>query len=215
MVLTCSASVAGASGAPALMPSTAPCPTTSMPQASTIPGASTGGPSEEPIVQPSVPPQTGPDLGAGGDVPDNAVFLTYIDSAHRFSIDYVEGWQVTPTATGVRIADKDSSETVDVLPPVADIAAWIAGTDLPGLEAQPGYALDARDRVQLTGAVFEHVRFHLLSPPDPVTGKQVPSTADRYYVPGPCGLAVVTLATPDGVDNVDAFLTMAESFAWS
>jgi hypothetical protein len=42
----------------------------------------------------------------------------------------------------------------------------------------------------------------------------VPSTVDRYYVPGSAGLAVVTLSTPDGVDNVDAFRRMIESFRW-
>jgi hypothetical protein len=48
-----------------------------------------------------------------------------------------------------------------------------------------------------------------------VTGKQVPLTVDRYYVPGSGGLAIVSLATPDGVDNVDAFRQMIDSFTWS
>jgi hypothetical protein len=43
----------------------------------------------------------------------------------------------------------------------------------------------------------------------------VPSTVDRYYVPGPTGLAIVSLATPKGVDNVDAFRQMIESFTWA
>ena len=60
-----------------------------------------------------------------------------------------------------------------------------------------------------------HLVFHQDSPPDSVTGKQVPQTVDRYYVSGPNGLAVVSLATPDGVDNVDAFRQMIESFTWS
>jgi hypothetical protein len=47
-----------------------------------------------------------------------------------------------------------------------------------------------------------------------VTGKQVPSTVDRYYVAGPNGLAIVSLSTPDGVDNVDAFRQIIESFRW-
>jgi hypothetical protein len=48
-----------------------------------------------------------------------------------------------------------------------------------------------------------------------VTGKSVASTVDRYYVPGAGSLAVVTLSTPTGVDNVDAFRQMIESFRWS
>ena len=50
--------------------------------------------------------------------------------------------------------------------------------------------------------------------PDPVTGKQVPSTIDRFYLSGP-GLAIISLSTPDGVDNVDAFRQMITSFKWS
>jgi hypothetical protein len=38
---------------------------------------------------------------------------------------------------------------------------------------------------------------------------------DRYYVPGANGLAIVSLSTPKGVDNVDAFRQMIESFKWA
>src|SRR2546426_11453262 len=38
-----------------------------------------------------------------GDVPDNAVFLTYRDPKLGYSIQYVEGWQVSPATDGVAI----------------------------------------------------------------------------------------------------------------
>jgi hypothetical protein len=69
--------------------------------------------------------------------------------------------------------------------------------------------------VKVGGSIYVHLVYHVPAPPDPVTGKQVPSTVDRYYVPGPNGLAIVSLSTPDGVDNVDAFRQMIESFGWS
>ena len=50
------------------------------------------------------------------------------------------------------------------------------------------------------------------SAPDPVTGKVVALQVDRYYVSGPHALAVITLSTPLGVDNVDAFHRIAHSF---
>jgi hypothetical protein len=152
---------------------------------------------------------------AAGDVPDNAVFLKYQDQAHGFSIQYVEGWHVTPQADGVVINDKDSYESVRVVALPADVAGFITGTDLPALQGQAGFALVTRDRVTIGGHALEHITFHLPAPPDPVTGKQVPSTVDRYYVPGPVGMAVVSLSTPDGVDNVDAFRQMIASFRWS
>ena len=80
---------------------------------------------------------------------------------------------------------------------------------------QAGFALITQDTVALGGTTYLHLAFHLTSPPDAVTGKQVPLTVDRYYVPGANGLAIVSLSTPDGVDNVDAFRQMIESFKWS
>ena len=158
------------------------------------------------------------DTGAGaavGDVPDNAVFLTYRDSTAGFSIQYVEGWQVTRDPAGVTIRDKDSSEVVQVVPPQTDVASYVSSTDLPALQQQAGFKLVKQDTVKVGAHYVVHLVYDLPSPPDPVTGKQVPSTVDRYYVPGPTGLAIVSLGTPKGVDNVDAFRQMIESFTWA
>lgn len=144
------------------------------------------------------------------------MFLTYSDATNKFSVVYVEGWQVTPTADGVAIRDKDSSETVQIVHSVSDIPSYISTTDLPALQAQSGFALDTQDLVGVNGQQLNHLVYHAPSPPDPVTGKQVPSTIDRYYVSGANGdVAVVTLSTPDGVDNVDAFREMIKSFTWA
>jgi hypothetical protein len=158
-----------------------------------------------------------PDTGgstAAGDVPDNAVFLTYQQASLGFSIQYVEGWQVTTQPDGVVIHDKDSSETVTVAALPSDVPAYISSTDLPSLQSQAGYKLVKQDTVKVGSSNYHHVVYHILAPADPVTGKQVPSTVDRYYVPGTSQLAVVSLSTPDGVDNVDAFRQMIESFRW-
>lgn len=179
----------------------------------TVPSASDPG-----SASPGATTSAAPDTGGGttsGDIPDNAVFLTFASStASRFSIDYVEGWQVTPQADGVVVRDKDSSETVAVVAPTTDVPGYVASVDLPKLKAEAGFQLIKQDAVTIGGMSYQHLAFHLPSPPDPVTGKQVPSTVDRYYVPGPNGLAIVTLLTPDGVDNVDGFHQMIASFKW-
>jgi len=179
----------------------------------------TTGPSAAESASPSGPAESqAPDTGGGttyGDVPDNAVFLTYHQATLGFSIQYVEGWQVRTQQDGVAINDKDSSETVAVVPPVADIPSYVSSTDLPSLQGQAGFKLIKQNTVKVRGASYQHLVYHILSPADPVTGKQIPSTADRYYVPGPAHLAIVTLSTPDGVDNVDAFRQMIESFRWA
>jgi hypothetical protein len=150
-----------------------------------------------------------------GDIPDNAVFLTYHGTSPTFSIQYVEGWQVAQQPGGVAIRDKDSSETVVIVAQQTNAAGYVAATDLPALKAQTGFQLITQDNITVGGSSYVHLAFHAMSPPDAVTGKQVPLTVDRYYVPGPNGLAVVSLASPDGIDNVDAFRQMIGSFGWS
>ncbi len=183
-----------------------------------IPGASQSAPTGSPETSAAPSQSQTPDTGAGtttGDVPDNAIYLTYRQAALHFSIKYVEGWQLTTQPDGVVIRDKDSSETVAVVNYAGDPGAYVTSTDLPALQAQAGFQLVKRDIVKVGSTSLVHLVFHLPSPPDPVTGKQVPSTVDRYYVPGSGVLAIVSLATPDGVDNVDAFRIMIESFKWS
>ncbi|MBA3687882.1 MAG: hypothetical protein H0W81_03460 [Chloroflexi bacterium] len=180
---------------------------------SSSPGASAVGSTGENPSESPVPEASGGAIS--GDVPDNAVFLTYHGTNPTFSIQHVEGWQVTPQPDGVVIRDKDSSETVAIVGAQADVAGYVTSTDLPALQAQAGFQLVKRDTVQIGSSTYVHLVIHATSPPDTVTGKQVPLTVDRYYVPGAAGLAVVSLATPDGVDNVDAFLRMITSFAWS
>lgn len=156
------------------------------------------------------------DVGTtSGDVPDNAVFLTYRDGTLGFAVQYVEGWQVVPDVDGVTIRDKDSSEIIRIVHGQSDPAAYVADTDLPALQQQAGFALIKQDTVSIGGRSLVHLAYHLPAPTDPVTGKQVRSTVDRYYVPGAGGIAVVSLSTPDGVDNADAFRQMIESFRWA
>jgi hypothetical protein len=52
------------------------------------------------------------------------------------------------------------------------------------------------------------------SAPNPVTGKRVKLIVDRYALASGTRTAVVDLGTPVGVDNVDAYRKMIESFQW-
>ena len=63
--------------------------------------------------------------------------------------------------------------------------------------------------------VIIELTYSSTSAPDPVTNKTRAVISQRYYIPGPNSrLAILTLTTPDGVDNVDAFRQMLESFSW-
>ena len=196
-----------------------PSPAAASPAGSVAVSPSGAAPSDAPpeaVFTPLPDASQAPDTGSGaaaGDIPDNAVFLTYKSAAWQFSIQYVEGWQVRTQPDGVVIRDKDSSETTAVVPLPADVAGWVKSTDLPALQALPGFRLIKQNRVTVGSVTLLHLVYHAPAAPDPVTGKQVPSTIDRFYVPGPA-LAVISLSTPDGVDNVDAFRQMITSFTW-
>jgi hypothetical protein len=47
-----------------------------------------------------------------------------------------------------------------------------------------------------------------------VTGKRVTLLVDRYQLASAGKTATVDLGTPKGVDNVDAYRMMIESFRW-
>src|SRR6476661_3956218 len=143
--------LAGCGGASPIGSAAAPAaesPSASGSAVSQVPGASVS-----PGMSPSdAAPENSqaPDVGGGttaGDVPDNAVFLTYRQAALGFSIQYVEGWQVTTHPDGVLINDKDSSETVTVADLPSDLAAYISGSDLPALQGQAGFKLIKQNTV--------------------------------------------------------------------
>ena len=52
------------------------------------------------------------------------------------------------------------------------------------------------------------------SRPNSVTGKPVVLVVDRYELGHGGSRATVDLGTPKGVDNVDAYRLMIESFRW-
>jgi hypothetical protein len=52
------------------------------------------------------------------------------------------------------------------------------------------------------------------SAPNSVTGKRVTLVVDRYYLSHNGKVAIADLGTPQGVDNVDAYRLMIESFRW-
>jgi hypothetical protein len=52
------------------------------------------------------------------------------------------------------------------------------------------------------------------SAPNPVTGKQVVLIVDRYELSKAGKRAIIDLGSPSGVDNVDAYRKMINSFRW-
>jgi hypothetical protein len=123
---------------------------------------------------------------ATGDIPDNQTFLLFHDPVAGYSIRYPEGWARKGAGNDVTFQEKANTIHVAV---------------------RKGASAGAKP-------VMKKTTFSRFSAPDPVTGKRLRIVVDRYEYRGPGKVAVLELATPVGVDNVDAYRMISESFKW-
>ena len=151
---------------------------------------------------------------ATGDIPDNQNFLVYRDKAAGFSIKYPEGWSQKKSADGISFQDKNNLVRVAVrkggAPTIASVSA-----DLKKLKASsPTLKPQTPKPISLKAGKAIKVTYTTTSAPNPVTGKRVVLMVDRYELAKKGRVAVIDLGTPTGVDNVDAYRLMSESFTW-
>jgi hypothetical protein len=167
---------------------------------------------------PSKTPPSGPGAlkgeaqqAATGDVPDNQVFLTFRNGSAGYSIKYPEGWAQQGSGNEVTFRDKNNIVRIVVSPggPVtaAEVKADVAA--LAGAQIKSG-----PEQVTIGGKPAYKVVYTTESAPNAVTGKRITLIVDRYYLWHGGKRAVIDLGTPEGVDNVDAYRLMIESFTW-
>src|SRR3989442_1606784 len=150
--------------------------------------------------------QAEPASAAAGDIPDNQVFVRYTGGA--FSIKYPEGWAQTGAARNVTFRDKNNIVRIVVVagapPTVASVHKELA--------ALKGARVQRPELLRIGGIQTVKAVYTTTSAPNPVTGKRVTLMVDRYELGAHGRRAVVDLGTPVGVDNVDAYRLMIESF---
>jgi hypothetical protein len=148
---------------------------------------------------------------ATGDIPDNQVFLVFRNARTGYSIKYPEGWAQKGSAGAVVFEDKNNIVRVVVSsvhrPSVTKVRHELAR--LRGVRL-----VQAPRPIALPGGHGLVAVYSTESAPNEVTGKRVTLVVDRYYLWNGGRLAVVDLGTPQGVDNVDAYRLMIESFRW-
>jgi hypothetical protein len=121
---------------------------------------------------------------ATGDIPDNQTFLLFHDPKAGYSIRYPEGWARKGSANEVTFQEKANLIHISV--------SKGAPRNKPGVKTT----------------------YSRLSAADPVTGKRLRIVVDRYEYGSRGEVAVLDLATPVGVDNVDAYRMISQSFEW-
>ncbi len=148
---------------------------------------------------------------ATGDIPDNQAFVVFSDSAAGYSMKYPEGW--AQTGSGKRVVIRDKNNIIRIVvqrgapPTVAAVSRDLAA--LPGTRVET-----APKPFKLPSGPATKVVYSTESAPNAVTGKRVRLVVDRYYLAHAGNEAIVDLGTPQGVDNVDAYRLMIESFRW-
>jgi hypothetical protein len=151
---------------------------------------------------------------SAGDIPDNQVFLTLQDKAQGFSMKYPEGWAQQTKGSTLTIQDKNNIVRVAVSTAPAPTVASIT-SELSALkQKEPSLKAGAPATMTVSGHPAIKVTYTTTSAPNQVTGKSVTLTVDRYYFWQGGKVAVMDLGTPQGVDNVDAYRLMSESFSW-
>jgi hypothetical protein len=151
---------------------------------------------------------------ATGDIPDNQNFLTYANAQGGYSIRYPEGW--AQSGAGEDVAFRDKNNLVHIVissggaPSISGVRSELAKLkrSSPTLQAQ------APQQLTIKGKPMVKVVYTTRSAPNPVTGKRVTLVVDRYELAKNGKVATVDLGTPRGVDNVDGYRMMIESFTW-
>ena len=151
---------------------------------------------------------------ATGDIPDNQNFLTFSDLRLRVAMLYPEGWTVQQTPSAVSIRDKNNlvriAVALGVAPTLAAAQARLTTLKRSDSTLTPG----APRAINLKSGPAVKVTYTTRSAPNPVTGKSVTLTVDRYELAHGGQVATIDLGTPTGVDNVDAYKKMVASYRW-
>ena len=169
---------------------------------------------------PTPPPPAPPGPGAlqaeanstaTGDIPDNQVFLVFANAAAGYSMKYPEGWAQNGAAGSVTFREKNNIVRILVAAGPAPSPAAVSRS----LRALKGaHVRQSPQALTIGSARVVRVVYTTVGAPNQVTGKRVTLTVDRYYLSHGGKEAIVDLGTPVGVDNVDAYRLMIESFRW-
>jgi len=151
---------------------------------------------------------------SAGDIPDNQVFLTLHDKAQGFSMKYPEGWAQQAKGTLLTIQDKNNIVRVAISTAPAPTVASVTSDMTTLKQKEPSLKAGTPAAMTVSGHPAIKVTYTTTSTPNAVTGKTVTLMVDRYYFWQGGKVAVMDLGTPQGVDNVDAYRLMSESFSW-
>lgn len=154
---------------------------------------------------------TSADTGTG-DEPT----IVYTDPNGQFSFSHPRSWtNTTQSGETVRFTGRDEYISVTIVT-TAVAPLDYANQDAPTLKnASPGFQGQAPQTIQIAQVNGATIAYLWTAGPSAVTGKLVPSAANRYYLPGPNGkLAIYTYSSPTTTYDPAGAFDFANTFAW-
>jgi hypothetical protein len=151
---------------------------------------------------------------ATGDIPDQQVFLVLNNAAAGYSMKYPEGWTQIGAAANVTVRDKNNLIHVTMTRGMAPSPASMAAQFKRLQRSNPTLKVGPPRIVGIGGARVVKAVYSTESAVNPVTGRRVLLLVDRYEIGHAGKVATVDLGTPKGVDNVDAYRMIINSFHW-
>ncbi|GEM_PF-610701 len=148
----------------------------------------------------------------GGDAPTT----TYSDPAGQFRFQYPQTWgKTTQPGEAIRFTGADEFISVTVTTTTQAPVAF-AQADAAALTASsPGFKGAAVKTYKVAGTNGAMVAYTWELPKSAVTGKPVPSSGNRYYIPGPGGkIAIFTYSSPTRTYDPAGADDFANTFKW-
>jgi asparagine N-glycosylation enzyme membrane subunit Stt3 len=150
---------------------------------------------------------------ATGDIPDNQVFLVYRNRGAGYAVKYPEGWTIVGAGKDVKFKDKNNLVHSVASPGPAPTPASASAQLTKLKQGNPSLRVTSQPKVvTIKGRRVVKSGYSTESAPNAVTGKRVTLLVDRYQLVNSGKAVTVDLGTPKGVDNVDAYRMMIESF---
>jgi hypothetical protein len=151
-----------------------------------------------------------------GDIPDSTAFVPFKLPGGSFSVKVPEGWARTGAGSKATFTSNLNSVTVEGRPATGTLSpASVKAREIHALEgALNSFKLDSVTPVKRAGQTAIRVRYLAKAKPNAVTGKSVTDAVELYLFTHNGKEAALTLAGPNGADNVDAWRTMSNSLRW-
>jgi hypothetical protein len=150
-----------------------------------------------------------------GDIPDNQQFLTFKNRSGGYAISYPEGWARSGSGADVNFRNLSNSIAIKVTPGSRPTTASVTSELKQEAAADPCLKPGTPQTTTAGPNQVVKVTYTTEGQKSPVTGQRPKITVDRYVYYKGGKVATVDLATPVGVDNVDAYRMISESFRWS